>query len=164
MEKDKPCIRIQFFCYSVSNLNTSLLSLSTKVAPKFSKTYRPCPYTRLQMFPGFSVGRKRKKGERHKVRKRKEEWVGGGIKNSHLASTVTRIFLSTHQRTFDYRLHMDESHRSARVILSTWRWRSVDWWDGEIKAGDTWVLLVSVCFVMLCIHERLGGGQFRHMT
>lgn len=55
------------------------------IATKFSKMYRPCPYTRLQMFPGFSVERKRKKDERPKERKRErvrgeKNEVGGWIK------------------------------------------------------------------------------------
>ncbi len=42
---------------------------------------RPCPWTRLQMFPGFGVRRKKDGGSE---REREEEWVGkvGGLKKT----------------------------------------------------------------------------------
>jgi len=85
---------------------------------------------------------------------------------------VTRIFLSAHQRAADCSLHVRVPQEHMGHCFSngapTTRW-SVDCRDKRIKTGDTWVLLVSVCTIMLITTWMFGMGpvrtyDIRHIT
>lgn len=81
---------------------------------------QPCPWTRLQMFPGFGIRRKKKVGGRKQ--EREEEWVGevGGIKKLAISLPQWLVFSCPPIKERLIAASTYESHRSTRVIVSAW--------------------------------------------
>lgn len=75
-------------------------------ALEISRTYNPAHGRGYRCFLALVLGERKKWGEKTRARGRMSWGGGGNKKTSHLPSSVTRIFLSAHQRAADCSLHV----------------------------------------------------------